>query len=155
MKTIIITLLFAVSMTAQAQFVEYTPNYSTIRPSTSYSIPNPFSSLDAEIERHHYQNQIVESEVINSCAVSTSTGNVYPIQVKTNLKRNGIIELICIGIKMNNKWISCESYLTDVEDIYRNAKTQSEKSAALEMMEVASYTFKYNNTLYLIPKPED
>ena len=154
MKTIIITLLLAVSLTAQAQFVEYTPNYSTISPSTSYSIPNPPSLFD-EIERDHYENQEVQSDVINSCAVSTSTGNVYQIQVKTALRRNGIIDLTCIGIKMNNKWISCTSNVTNVEDIYRNAKTQSEKSAALEMMEVASYTFKYNNTLYFIPKPQD
>ncbi|MBR1667380.1 MAG: hypothetical protein IJ693_03755 [Bacteroidaceae bacterium] len=155
MKVIIISLFLVAATTAQAQFVQYTPVTTPTTPkSNSYSYSDPFSDIDAEIARHHYQNQVVESDIINSCAINPNTGNVYSIQVKTEMKRNGNYTLKCIGIKMNNKWISCESDLSDLRDAYKEAKTQSDKSFLLELMEIANFAFIYNKTLYLIPKPE-
>ena len=157
-------MLLAVSMTAQAQtapWVTYTPSNRSSSNSFSYNL-NPLSSYDAEfaeMERRHYQNkyqnEVIESEVFNSSAISTATGNPYSIQIKSELKRSGAFSFTCIGIKMNNRWVSCESQIIDLQEVYKQAKTQADKSAILEILEVASFVFQYNNTLYLIPKPED
>lgn len=164
MKTIIITLLLVVASTARAQtvpWVSYKPlQTTTSSSSSSYSVPS-FSIIDDEMYelrrrdlQREYQNQVVESDVINSGAISTATGNGYPIQVKTELRRNGNFSMKCIGIKMNNKWVSCECDITDMQDVYKQAKTQEDKSAILELMEIANYVFQYGSTIYLIPKAE-
>lgn len=162
MKTFILTLLLAVTATAQAQtvpWVSYTPSTYRPRSSGSSSYSDPMSSINAELaemERIHLQrqaqNQVIESEIINSSAVSSATGNLYPIQVRTELKRNGNFTMKCIGIKMNNQWVSCENDLFDLQDLYKQATTQADKSSLLELMEIGSFIFMYNNTLYLIPK---
>ncbi len=159
MKTIIVTLLLVVASTARAQtvpYVQWTPP-PTVSSSQSYmSVPNFNSGYsDYEMmERMHYQNKVISSEIINSGAISFDTGNFYSIQVKTELKRNGNIKMKCIGIKMNNKWVSCECELSDLQEMYQQAKSQSERSSLLELMEFGNFIFKYGNTIYLIPKPE-
>lgn len=162
MKTIIITLLLVAASSARAQtapWVSYTPMTPPSR--GSVSIPDPYSSYDFEFDeltRRHYQNQyenqVVESKVVSSNAVSMTTGTAYAIQVKKERRRNGSYSLTCIGIKMGNRWVSCGSGLADVQLLYQQAKTQEDRSAMLELMEVASFVFEYNNTIYLIPKSD-
>ena len=101
--------------------------------------------------QQQYMNETVHSETVTGLAYHVSKNAIEAVQISVAEKRNGSVELTCIGIKRNDKWTSIKSPVYDLQQIYNNCKeNESEaKSNILSMMEVANFCFFLDNDLYL------
>lgn len=74
------------------------------------------------------------------------------MKVRIIQRRNGAVEISCIGIKKNNIWKPYDNEIVSLEAMYRQATTEKDKSTILELMEYGNYMLIINvdNEVYLI-----
>lgn len=149
-RKLLLLLLLSLSIVVKAQlppFAVYKP-YIVPENNTKSSTVNPFrENLFDDIELRRYQNEIIEKKRFSTQALCLDDMNLYPVQLLLSVKRNGSYTFKCIGIKSNDRWISCDATVEDLEYLYERA---SNKEQILEYMEIANYLMKYNDEIYLI-----
>ncbi len=77
---------------------------------------------------------------------------MFPMKVRIIQRRNGEVEISCIGIKKNNVWKPYDNAIVSLEEMYRKATTEKDKSIILELMEYGNYMLIINvdSEVYLI-----
>ena len=148
--TLFAVLLITDMVNAQAPFTTYKP---VILPERSYSVPN-FSFPDpldelmsdyaAEAAARARANEIVSSNVITADGLNIYNSSYSPLKVKIIRRRNGLVEYNCLGIKKNGNWSVCEKEIISLEAAYKNASSQSDKTAILELMEYGNFLLVVN-----------
>ena len=83
--------------------------------------------------------QIVSSETMTVNAFELYSESYSPMKVKVIQRRNGHVEITCLGIKKNGYWKTCDKGIASLENMYNQAKTESEKSSVLSLMEYGNY----------------
>lgn len=75
-----------------------------------------------------------------------------PMKVKVIQRRNGEVEISCLGIKKNGYWTTCDKGIASLEGMYDKAKTDSDRRTILSLMEYGNYLLIVNsdNEIYVI-----
>lgn len=111
-------------------------------PSRSYSVPtlpNLFDEFEAESEARAYAMQIVSSETMTVNGFELYSESYSSLKVKVIQRRNGQVEISCLGIKKNGYWKTCDKGVASLEDMYDKAKSDNDKSNILSLMEYGNY----------------
>ena len=74
------------------------------------------------------------------------------MKVKVIQRRNGEVEISCLGIKKNGYWTTCDKGIASLEGMYDKAKTDSDRRTILSLMEYGNYLLIVNsdNEIYVI-----
>lgn len=126
-------------MVARAQFVVY---HSAPTPQSTYSVPmllDPNEGWEAQMAARAYVLQIVSSETMTVNGFELYSESYSPMKVKVIQRRNGEMEITCLGIKKNGYWNTCDKGIASLEGMYDNAKTDSDKTTILSLMEYGNY----------------
>ena len=149
-------LLMSISASAQFTVFQSVPN----PPRSSYSVPSiTFPDPMEEIERHNaqvraqaYAMEIVSSDIINADGFNYYNEKFSPLKIKIVRRRNGQVEYSCLGIKKNGTWRSCEKEILSLEQMYKHATSESDKTTLLELMEYGNFllVIDVNTEVYII-----
>jgi hypothetical protein len=154
---VLIAMLMSNTANAQAPFTIYKP---VTVPERSYTIPDisfpdPLEDMrknqaaQAVIREAQAQAmEIVSSDIITVDGYNLITEKYFPLKVKIIRRRSGKVEFHCLGIKKQEKWVSCEKEIVPLETLYNQASKKSEKDMILELMEYGNFL------LVLDPKTE-
>ena len=130
-------------------------------PRSSYSMPKySFPDPLEEIRRSNAANaaarakamEIISNDNKNVDGLNVLSGTYSPLRVNIIRRRNGQVEIRCLGIKKNGIWNSCEKEIASLDEIYKNSTNESEKSVILELMEYGNYLLIVNpeSEIYII-----
>ena len=81
-----------------------------------------------------YANQIVSSETMTVNGFEIFSSRYLPMKVKVIQRRNGEVEISCLGIKKNGYWTTCDKGIASLEGMYDKAKTDSDRRTILSLM---------------------
>lgn len=108
-----------------------------------YSDPLP-SRSNAETVR------TISDEVQLFNGVKLGTNASTPIRARVVTKSNGYVEITCMGIKNGQNWKPCSKPIKSLQSMYNNAKSESEKSMILDLMDLGNYLLDTGNEMYVI-----
>lgn len=151
-KSLIILAAMFCTTVAKAQFVVY---HSVPTPQTTYNapmLPDPNEEWEARMAARAYANQIVSSETMTVNGFEIFSSRYLPMKVKVIQRRNGEVEISCLGIKKNGYWTTCDKGIASLEGMYDKAKTDSDRRTILSLMEYGNYLLIVNsdNEIYVI-----
>lgn len=152
------TIIFSTIASAQAPFVVYKP---VITPERSFSIPN-FSFPDPFEEKIRENNaraaararamEIVSSDIVTVDGFNYINNTSAQLKIKIIQRRSGHVEFQCLGIKKNGAWKICEKEIISLEEMYKAATKESDKTTILELMEHGNFLLivDINSEVYII-----
>jgi len=146
------------SITASAQFTIYKPIQEPVVTSQRsntipiISFPDPLEermrnqAVAQAIAREAQARamEIVSSDIITADGYNFISETYSPLKVKIIRRRNGQVELHCLGIKKNGNWSTCEKEIASLEAMYNKATEKSAKDMILELMEYGNYLLIIN-----------
>ena len=105
----------------------------------------------AEEERAYEEaNQVVSKEVQLLNGIKLGTNQSTPIRANVETRRNGRVDITCMGIKNDQTWKPCNKPIMSLQSMYNNAKSESEKSMILDLMDLGNYLLDTGNEMYVI-----
>lgn len=105
----------------------------------------------AEEERAYEEaNQVVSKEVQLLNGIKLGTNQSTPIRANVETRRNGRVDITCMGIKNGQTWKPCNKPIISLQSMYNNAKSESEKSMILDLMDMGSYLLDTGNEMYIV-----
>lgn len=119
------------------------PPQSSSSNSWLYSDPLP-SRSNAESVR------ILSDEIQLFNGIKLGTNAATPIRARVVTKSNGYVEITCMGIKNGQNWKPCSKPILSLQSMYNNAKSESEKSMILDLMDMGNYLLDNGNEMYII-----
>lgn len=108
-----------------------------------YSDPVP-SSNNVESVR------VVSDEIQLFNGIKLGTNAATPIRARVVTKSNGYVDITCMGIKNGQNWKPCSKPIMSLQSMYNNAKSESEKSMILDLMDLGNYLLDTGNEMYII-----
>ena len=108
-----------------------------------FSDPLP-SSSNAETVK------VVSDEVQLFNGIKLGTNASTPIRARVVTKSNGYVEITCMGIKNGQSWKPCSKPIKSLQSMYNNAKSESEKSMILDLMDLGNYLLDTGNEMYIV-----
>ena len=146
------------------------PNYSdygvkyqpTETPSSS--VPDPYeinrknSEMFQNIERKwaaeeraiEEANKVVSQEVQLFNGIKLGTNQSTPIRANVVTRKNGRVDITCLGIKNGQTWKPCSKPIISLQQMYNDAKSESEKSMILDLMDLGNYLLDTGNEMYIV-----
>lgn len=153
---LIVVSFISITVSAQAPFTiwepAYTPRSRSVPSIPYYSLPDPVEEAERYNATIARARQIVSNETVSTTAFEYYSEKMFPMKVRIIQRRNGAVEISCIGIKKNNIWKPYDNEIVSLEAMYRQATTEKDKSTILELMEYGNYMLIINvdNEVYLI-----
>lgn len=150
-----VTVLLILTISSYAQFTTYKPVIVPQRSSSTIpDISFPDDPLD-EIMRYNAAQakamEIVSSDIINADGFNLISETYSKLKVKVVRRRNGQVNLYCMGIKKNNVWSTCDKEIASLEEMYQKATKESDKTTILGLMEYGNYLLMNTDTeIYVI-----
>ena len=113
--------------------------------SSNWFNSDPFSTRsNAESVR------VVSDEVQLFNGVKLGTNTATSIRARVVTKSNGSVEITCMGIKNSQTWKPCSKPIMSLQAMYNKAKSESEKSMILDLMDLGNYLLDTGNEMYVI-----
>ena len=72
------------------------------------------------------------------------------IRARVVTKSNGSVEITCMKIKNSQTWKPCNKPIMSLQSMYNNAKSESEKSMILDLMDLGNYLLDTGNEMFVI-----
>ena len=163
--------MMSISSFAQVQWdvtVRKEPDYSKYgvqyQSTPDRRVPDPYeinrrnSEIYQNIERKWAEeeraveeaNRVVSQEVQLLNGIKLGTNQSTPIRANVETRRNGRVDITCIGIKNGQTWKPCNKPIISLQNMYNNAHSESEKSMILDLMDLGSYLLDTGNEMYVI-----
>lgn len=141
--------------------IGYTP---TTSPNTKSSVPDPYeinrrnseairnieNKWAAEDRAIQEANRIVSQEVQLFQGIKLGTNQSTLIRANVITRKNGRIDITCMGIKNGQNWKPCSKPIMSLQNMYNNAKSESEKSMILDLMDLGNYLLDTGNEMFVI-----
>ena len=147
-KAFLMVIALFFSITLYAQFTVFEP---VNVPSRSYSVPNvsfpdpleSYKRAQAQAQAEAYARaqamEIVSSETVSATGYELYSEKNFPMKVRIVKRKNGDVAITCLGIKKNDVWKPYDNGITSLEEMYRQAKTEKDKSTILGLMELGNF----------------
>lgn len=130
----------------------------------SRSVPDPYeinrknSELYQSIERKWAEeeraieeaNRVVSQEVQLFSGIKLGTNQSTSIRANVATRKNGRVDITCMGIKNGQNWKPCNKPILSLQSMYNNAKSESEKSMILDLMDLGNYLLDTGNEMFII-----
>ena len=94
--------------------------------------------------------KIVSDEVVTFNGTNLASKAVVPIKARMVKRKNGSIDISCLGIKINNDWKPCESSICSLQEIYQNVTSEEERSMVLGLMDLGNYLLDTGTEIYIM-----
>ena len=94
--------------------------------------------------------RVVSDEIQLFNGIKLGTNAATPIRARVVTKSNGYVEITCMGIKNGQTWKPCSKSIMSLQDMYDKAKSESEKSMILDLMDLGNYLLDTGNEMYVI-----
>lgn len=111
--------------------------------SSLFSDPIPTRSNSATIT-------VVSDEIQLFNGTNLASKVSTPIRARVVTKSNGYVEITCMGIKSGQSWKPCSKPIMSLQSMYNKAKSDSEKSMILDLMDLGNYLLDTGNEMYII-----
>ena len=95
-------------------------------------------------------NKVVSQEVQLFNGIKLGTNQSTPIRANVVTRKNGRVDITCMGIKNGQTWKPCSKPIMSLQSMYNNAKSESEKSMILDLMDLGNYLLDNGNEMYII-----
>lgn len=95
-------------------------------------------------------NKVISQEVQLFNGIKLGTNQATSIRANVTTRRNGQVDITCMGIKNGQTWKPCNKPIMSLQSMYNNAKSESEKSMILDLMDMGSYLLDTGNEMYII-----
>jgi len=95
-------------------------------------------------------NQVVSKEIKLFNGTKLGTNQSMPIRANVATRKNGHVDITCMGIKNGDTWKPCNKPIISLQTMYDNAKSDSEKSMILDLMDLGNYLLDTGNEMYII-----
>ena len=95
-------------------------------------------------------NKVISQEVQLFNGIKLGTNQSTSIRANVTTRRNGQVDITCMGIKNGQTWKPCNKPIMSLQSMYNNAKSESEKSMILDLMDMGSYLLDTGNEMYII-----
>lgn len=95
-------------------------------------------------------NRVVSQEVQLLNGIKLGTNQSTQIRANVETRRNGRVDITCMGIKNGQTWKPCNKPIMSLQSMYNNAKSESEKSMILDLMDLGNYLLDTGNEMYVI-----
>lgn len=105
---------------------------------------------DAEERAAAEANKIVSQEVQLFNGTKLGTNQSTPIRANVITRKNGRIDITCMGIKNGQTWKPCSKPIISLQQMYRDANSESEKSMILDLMDLGNYLLDTGTEMYII-----
>ncbi len=141
-----------------AQSYGFNPVTYTPQPIYLPSYRPSFELLDNSIPSFRFKSNtrksvtVSDKRTINASALELESSKIYDVLITITEYSNGDIKLTCCGIKENGQWISMQSNVASLQDIYDNLKSSDNeiKSAVLSLMEYADFIMQYGEKIFIL-----
>lgn len=94
--------------------------------------------------------KIVSDEVKTFNGTNLATKAIVPIRARVVKRNNGVVNLSCLGIKVGDMWKPCEKPISSLQDMYKSATSDDEKSMALGLMDLGNYLLDTGTEIYIL-----
>ena len=165
--------MLSVSSFAQYTYditIEKEPNYNDYgvqyqpTETPSRSVPDPYeinrrnSEMYQNIQRQWAEeeraieeaNRVVSQEVQLFNGIKLGTNQSTSIRANVVTRKNGRVDITCMGIKNGQNWKPCNKPIMSLQAMYNNAKSESEKSMILDLMDLGNYLLDTGNEMFII-----
>lgn len=95
-------------------------------------------------------NTIISDDISTVSATNLSNKSLSTLRVRIVRKKNGRIEMSCIGIKKGETWQPCNKSIISLQQMYESAKTDAEKSAILGLMDYGTLLLDTGTNVFVI-----
>ena len=82
--------------------------------------------------------------------IKLGTNQSTSIRANVVTRKNGRIDITCMGIKIGQTWKPCNKPITSLQQMYNNAKSESEKSMILDLMDLGNYLLDNGTEMYVV-----
>ena len=128
------------------------------RVSNPYEINRRNSEMFQNIERKwaaeeraiEEANKVISQEVQLFNGIKLGTNQPTSIRANVTTRRNGQVDITCMGIKIGQTWKSCSKPIMSLQGMYNSAKSESERSMILDLMDLGNYLLDTGNEMYVI-----
>lgn len=104
----------------------------------------------AEDRARNEARKVVSEDVQLFNGINLANKLSTSIRAKVVTRQNGSVEITCLGIKNGQSWKPCEKEILSLQQMYKSAKSESEKSMILGLMDLGSYLLDTGNEMYII-----
>ena len=104
----------------------------------------------AEEREYEEANKVVSEEIQLFNGIKLGTNQSTPIRANVVTRKNGRVDITCMGIKNGQTWKPCSKPIMSLQSMYNNAKSESEKSMILDLMDLGNYLLDNGNEMYII-----
>lgn len=95
-------------------------------------------------------NKIVSDEIRTFNAINLATMATTLIKARVIKKNNGNISMSCLGIKVGETWKPCENSIFLLQELYKQATSEDERSMVLELMDLGNYLLDTDTEMYIM-----
>jgi len=95
-------------------------------------------------------NAVVSQEVQLFEGIKLGTNQPTSIRANVVTRKNGRVDITCMGIKNGQNWKPCNKPIISLQAMYNNAKSESEKSMVLDLMDLGNYLLDTGNEMFII-----
>ncbi len=104
-----------------------------------------------DIRQRSVDGNTIVSDVIGTVnATNLANKSISTIRTRTIKKKNGRIEMSCLGIKKGETWQPCNKPIIFLQQMYESAKTDTEKSMILGLMDYGNLLLDTGTEVYII-----
>jgi len=104
----------------------------------------------AEDRAYEEGRRVVSENIQLLTGVNLSTKISTSIRAKVTTRKSGLVEMTCMGIKNGQTWKPCNKPIMSLQSMYNNAKSESEKSMILDLMDLGNYLLDTGNEMFVI-----
>lgn len=108
------------------------------------------NDIRAAQQRAAEGKSVVSDNISTSIATNLSTKLQSTIRIRTIRRKNGTMDLSCLGIKKGETWQPCDKPIISLQQMYQSATTESEKSSILGLMDYGNYLLDTGKDIYII-----
>lgn len=95
-------------------------------------------------------NTIISDDISTVSATNLSDKSLSTLRIRTVRKKNGRIEISCLGIKKGETWQPCNKSIISLQKMYESAKTEAEKSTILGLMDYGNLLLDTGTNVFVI-----
>ena len=108
------------------------------------------SNFGFDEQAYEEGRKIVSDEIKLLNGINLESKQSFPVRARIVTRKNGRVEITCMGIKKGDSWNPCNKPINSLQHIYDNAKSESEKSMILELMDFGNYLLDTGNEMYVL-----
>lgn len=94
--------------------------------------------------------EIVSDEILTLNGINLATKVNNPIRLRVIKRKNGSINMTCMGIKRGNTWDSCSKSIESLQELYNIATSEEDRAMVLSLMDFGNYLLDTDTEIYII-----